>query len=178
MNRLGAQKSSITQKQFRCCVAKCPTRSSNGFHNFPTDKKICLEWMKRTGKTNLDINIISRSFHKVCKKHFVASDFQINVSGKKRLKKGAVPSLLLSEMVAVSESNTVRLICNNIPNKPALLKLTFNLKEQDAMDADGTINFRQEVRIEREQECTERPHGVHIQEVNSPTNYSIYFSST
>lgn len=103
----GAQKS-LRNKQFRCCVAKCSTRSSNGFHNFPTDKKVCLEWMRRTGKENLDVNTISKSFHKVCKIHFVAGDFQINVSGKKRLKKGAVPSLFLSDITVESERDPVR----------------------------------------------------------------------
>lgn len=79
-------------KQFRCCVAGCKTRSSNGFHNFPTNRKVCLEWMQKTGKQDWDVDKIPKSFHKVCKNHFESNDFEINMNGKKRLRKGAVPS--------------------------------------------------------------------------------------
>lgn len=92
----GPPKTSVGKSnQFRCCVKGCTTRSSNGFHNFPTNKNICLEWMRKTNTHHLDLNTISKSYHKVCKKHFADSDFIINISGKKRLKKGSIPSLLL-----------------------------------------------------------------------------------
>lgn len=88
-------------KQFRCCVTGCKTRSSNGFHNFPTNKKVCLEWMKKTKKQHLNINTISKSYHKVCKKHFADCDFEINISGKKKLKKGTIPHLFLPAEINV-----------------------------------------------------------------------------
>lgn len=95
-------------KQFRCCVAGCKTRSSNGFHNFPTNTEVCLEWMKRTQKQNWAVNKIPKSFHKVCNDHFKSSDFEINISGKKRLKRGAVPSQSLPGANVNSEVDVVR----------------------------------------------------------------------
>lgn len=110
MNPFNGQNGQNTprNKQFRCCVPGCKIRSSNGFHNFPTNTKVCFEWMKRTLKDNLDVKKMPQSFHKVCKKHFGDSDFQINISGKKRLKKGVVPSRFLPGEGVNLEPNVVR----------------------------------------------------------------------
>lgn len=94
-------KSHEKSNQFRCCVTGCKTRSTKGFHNFPSNKKVCLEWMKKTHKLHLDVNKISKSYHKLCKKHFADCDFVINITGKIRLKKGAIPSLFLPVEVNV-----------------------------------------------------------------------------
>lgn len=92
-------------KLFRCCVAGCKTRASNGFHNFPTNKNVCLEWMRRTQKEDLNINTISKSYHKVCKNHFDEGDFKINSSGKNRLIKGATPSRNLPVILPFEHSD-------------------------------------------------------------------------
>lgn len=90
---------------FRCCVAGCKTKASNGFHNFPTNLETRLKWLKNTNNLHLNHATVAKSYHKVCKKHFSENDFVFNAGGKLRLKKGSVPSLFLPEPVIQSQDD-------------------------------------------------------------------------
>lgn len=92
---------------FRCCVPGCNTKANNGFHNFPTNENVRLQWIRQTQTFHLDPEKVSNSYYKVCRLHFRDSDLQTNYFGQIRLIKNAVPSQLLP--VPLEDSN--RLVC-------------------------------------------------------------------
>lgn len=86
---------------FKCCVKGCKTIAKNGLHSFPSNKSIAKKWLMAIKALNLidllNEGKLSRSYHKVCKKHFGEKDFQSNIDGKSQLVTNSVPSLYLPD---------------------------------------------------------------------------------
>ncbi len=75
-----------------CCVPYCKTRSNSGFHNFPANNEIRVLWLKAIKIFQFDEETKPNSFRKICKKHFLPTDYQTHANGIVRLKYGSVPS--------------------------------------------------------------------------------------
>lgn len=82
---------------FRCCVPGCKTKANNGFHNFPANENVRLQWIRQTQLFHLDPSKLTNSYHKVCRLHFRESDIEINYFGQTRLVKNAIPCQLLPD---------------------------------------------------------------------------------
>ena len=77
---------------FGCSTYDTPENRSQGitFHYFPTDKEICEQWVKLLHRENFTPT------HRVsvlCSKHFRTEDFIVGTGIRKKLKKGAIPSI-------------------------------------------------------------------------------------
>ncbi|KAJ6642525.1 hypothetical protein Bhyg_07476 [Pseudolycoriella hygida] len=83
----------------KCCVPYCNEEATSGFHNFPADKKRRLCWLKAIQVFHFDEATISKSFRKICGKHFAPSDYQQHANGLVRLKYNAVPNQNLPDSV-------------------------------------------------------------------------------
>lgn len=90
---------------FQCCVRGCKTVAKNGLHSFPSNKSQAQKWIEAIKTDDLmDLlteNKLSRSYRKVCRKHFSETDFQPNENGKSQLLPNSVPSILLPETVVI-----------------------------------------------------------------------------
>lgn len=80
---------------FRCCVPGCKTKAKNGFHSFPANEQIRAQWIHQTKTFHLDPAKLTNSFYRICRLHFRDSDLETTFFGDIRLKKNAIPSLLL-----------------------------------------------------------------------------------
>lgn len=88
---------------FKCCVLGCKYEGKNGLHSFPADQSVAAKWIELSQVKQKDALVdrsekktLSHSFYLICKNHFKPSDYDSNVHGDGRLKKGVVPSLCLS----------------------------------------------------------------------------------
>lgn len=94
---------------FACCVRGCETVAKNGLHSFPSKKILAEKWILAIKAfdliDDLNENKLSRSYRKVCKKHFRECDFIANLDGKSQLVPNSVPSIYLppDETVDVNE---------------------------------------------------------------------------
>lgn len=91
---------------FMCCVPNC--KGTIGLHSFPANAEVSSRWISLTNGYNLKANVLSRSHHKVCKKHFAAKDFEPHTN-ETRLVKNALPSLFLPEPLELEDD---KLVCN------------------------------------------------------------------
>lgn len=84
---------------FACCVRGCETVGTNGLHSFPTKKILAEKWILAIKAFDLidylKENRLSRSYRKVCNKHFRECDFVANFDGKSQLVPNSVPSIFL-----------------------------------------------------------------------------------
>lgn len=100
---------------FKCCVKGCKTVAKNGLHSFPSSKPVAEKWLMAVKALELtDLNNqgkLARSYHKVCKKHFMESDFQPNIDGKSLLVTNSVPSLFLPDATVASSVVTITKTC-------------------------------------------------------------------
>lgn len=91
---------------YQCCVRGCKVIAKNGLHSFPANKSLAQKWItaiKNTDLINLlNENQLSRSYKKVCKKHFNESEFVPNSKGKSQLVPNSVPSLFLPDGTVVN----------------------------------------------------------------------------
>lgn len=89
----------------QCCVRGCDTIATNGFHSFPSKKSLAERWITAIKASHLEdrlnSNTLSRSFNKICKKHFLPTDFQLNGKGQMVVKDDSVPSLFLPDDIDV-----------------------------------------------------------------------------
>lgn len=94
----------------RCAIRGCNTVGTSGFHSFPTNETAAKKWIDATGsvKKSYDIlierlrtNKLARSFIKICKKHFKECDYKTDANGERRLIKGAVPTLMLPNVLRI-----------------------------------------------------------------------------
>lgn len=93
----------------QCCVKGCETVARNGLHSFPTNKVAAERWVKATKAFHLierlNANTLSHSFYKICRKHFVESDFTTNGKGQIVIKHESTPSLFLPDDINVVNVN-------------------------------------------------------------------------
>lgn len=91
-------------------VPNCCKEWLNGLHSFPSKKQLAEKWIlaiKAFELINvLNENKLSRSYRKVCKKHFRESDFIPNVDGKSQLAPNSVPSMFLPDEILVNKQTT------------------------------------------------------------------------
>lgn len=96
----------------KCAVVGCRTEGKGkGFHAFPSNKEVASKWINATKAYELidrfNDNKLSRSWYKVCNKHFKESDYETNPNGDRRLLKGVIPSLLLPSQTKIEHSYTL-----------------------------------------------------------------------
>lgn len=102
---------------FQCCVRGCKIISKNGLLSFPSNKEIAQKWIAAIRNDEwiklLNENKLSRSYKKVCKKHFSEHDFEPNTNGKIQLVANSVPSLFLPDadtVVIIFKKHSVGLL--------------------------------------------------------------------
>lgn len=91
---------------FKCCVLGCNYEGKNGFHSFPSDQAVAAKWIEFSQAKQPDTLLnrsknksLSHSFYLICKNHFKPTDYESNVNGDRRLKKGVIPSLCLPKIL-------------------------------------------------------------------------------
>lgn len=89
---------------FECCVPYCKAKAISGFHNFPANRERRLLWLNAIRVFDLDDEIFSNSFRRVCKKHFLPDDYQTHANGLVRLKHDSVPSQCLPNPIWMEHS--------------------------------------------------------------------------
>ncbi|KAJ6639141.1 Transposable element P transposase [Pseudolycoriella hygida] len=100
-----------------CCVPYCRVKASAGFHNFPRNSERRRQWLKAI-KVFYCENDELDSFRKVCKRHFLPSDFFVHANGLLRLKFDSVPSQHLPCFTWLEHSYVNR----RIKDKPNMFK--------------------------------------------------------
>ncbi|CAE1159863.1 unnamed protein product [Acanthosepion pharaonis] len=81
-----------------CCVPLCKNDARYdrekllSFHSFPKDEKLRKEWTVKIRRDEGPLFRI-RKHTKVCSAHFKASDFKRTLTGRRDLRKGAIPSI-------------------------------------------------------------------------------------
>lgn len=90
---------------YKCCVLGCNYEGQKGFHSFPSDQVVAAKWVNVIKARNteqllnrLKAKKLSHSYNQICKKHFNPKDY-VTVNGDRRLKKGAIPSLCLPDLL-------------------------------------------------------------------------------
>ncbi len=78
----------------------CKYEGKNGFHSFPSDQTVTAKWIEFAQVKKPDVLIdrskqksLSHSHYQLCRNHFnPIDDYESNVNGDRRLKKGVIPS--------------------------------------------------------------------------------------
>lgn len=94
-----------------CCVPYCKTKGTSGFHNFPANKDLRLQWLNAVQIFHFNEETVHNSYRKICKKHFLPSDYQTHANGLIRLKYNSVPSQCLPNPIWM-EHNYVNRVFN------------------------------------------------------------------
>lgn len=96
---------------FQCCVNGCKTVATNGLHSFPSNEIMARKWIAAIKASDLldklKANKLSRSYKKVCNKHFRESDFQPSADGKSMLVANSIPSRFLPDDIVVKTNKNV-----------------------------------------------------------------------
>lgn len=87
-----------------CCVPYCKTKATSGFHIFPANRERRLQWIKAIQIFHLDEETLHDSFRRVCKNHFLPSDYNTHANGLVRLKHNSVPSQCLPDPIWMEHS--------------------------------------------------------------------------
>lgn len=104
-----------------CCAPGCFSKPQQGlsFFFFPTDVALHQAWLTNLQNHNPDApSFVPESHHRLCSLHFVLSDFA-SFGLRKRLKKGAIPTLFGLETVCITiqlQRLIYRLIAINFTN--------------------------------------------------------------
>lgn len=97
----------------QCCVKGCETVAKNGVHSFPTNKAAAERWVMAAKAFHLierlHANKLAHSYYKICRKHFVESDFQTNGKGQIVIKPESTPSLFLPDGIDVVNASCLRI---------------------------------------------------------------------
>ena len=76
-----------------CCVPLCTCSSKYNkivsFHSFPVDAAVRAEWKQKIRRDDF----MPTKHTRVCSRHFKKTDIDVTVSGRRRVKKGAIPVL-------------------------------------------------------------------------------------
>lgn len=89
----------------------CSNKGRFGFHKFPTNEAICKKWQHVSRRRNLETRKLPHSHYRLCEKHFKNEDYLKSCNSNRRLKKSAVPNVLIPEESSVYEDhNYIKLL--------------------------------------------------------------------
>lgn len=90
----------------RCYMPGCTEKGRFRFHKFPRDEKFCKKWQYISRTRNVDTKYLPKSHYRLCEKHFKKEDYLMSCNRSPRLKKNAVPSVLIPEGNPVLEEHS------------------------------------------------------------------------
>lgn len=90
----------------RCYMPGCKNKGKYGFHKFPRDSDTCMKWQSVAKRRNLDTCSLPYSHYRICQKHFTEQDFLKSCNSTGRLKKCAVPSVLVPQESSVYDEHS------------------------------------------------------------------------
>lgn len=90
----------------RCYMPGCKNKGRYGFHKFPRDCDTCMKWQTVAKKRNLDTCHLPYSHYRICDKHFTEQDCLKSCNGTRRLKKYAIPSVLVPQESSVYDEHS------------------------------------------------------------------------
>lgn len=89
---------------FVCCVPGCDESGKKSLHSFPKNQLQCEKWIEATLTYFLSSETAWQTFHKVCRNHFIGSDFK----NDNLLNKGVVPSVMLPHTIVYEHSYCIK----------------------------------------------------------------------
>lgn len=116
-----------------CCVPYCRMKASARFHNFPRNRERRQRWLNAKKVFDCEDTELD-GFRKVCKRHFLPSDFFVHANGLLRLKCDSIPNQHLPSSTWLEHSYVNRRISD--VSACSLLSLNYFSNEKKSVETE------------------------------------------